>query len=308
MADVISWEEAVRWFRRQPGNEQGVLDNFFDLPVLPAAKRFSESAEYREMRRILGHGRGRRIFDLGAGHGVTSYALAKDGWKVTALEPDRSDEVGAGAIEQWRRETGLAVDILTDPQPPFSIEAASMDAVIARQVLHHVPDLTACLRELARILKPGGLILTSRDHVVDDERQLAQFLGSHPLQPLYGGENAHPLAVYLTSFCDAGFEIQEVWGAVESILNFFPGTEAARRRMLIDRIRTGKFSRFAKTFAFLQKFQRQAARDLVNRDRTPGRLYSILARKPVDPAMASRTADALARWVPPVRKPKVLPK
>lgn len=304
MGDVISWEDAVRWFRRQPGNEQGVLDNFFDLPVLSAAVRFSKGEEFREMLRLLGPGCGRRVLDLGAGHGVTSYALARTGWEVIALEPDPSKEVGHGAIENWSREAGLSVEILTDPALPFPIETASMDAVIARQVLHHVPDLQTCLRELARILKPGGILLTTRDHVADDADQLERFLAAHPLHPLYGGENAHPLEVYLTGFCAAGFELREVWGPVESVLNFFPGTEAERRNLLVKSIRNGGDNRVIKALAFLPIFQRRTARKIVLKDRTPGRIYSILARKPKDPAHASHAPDSIACWLP-ARKRKV---
>ena len=39
-----------------------------------------------------------QALDLGAGRGISSYALAREGWQVTALEPDPSMLIGAGAI------------------------------------------------------------------------------------------------------------------------------------------------------------------------------------------------------------------
>jgi SAM-dependent methyltransferase len=301
MAALISWEEAVRWYRAQPGNEQAVRDNYFDLPVLPAARRFAESEEFLEMLCLLGEGKGRRILDLGAGHGVTSYAFAKHGWKVIALEPDPSDEVGYGAIEAWRAETGLPVEVITDPEPPFPVSDASLNAVVARQVLHHVPDLDVCMRELFRILEPGGLILTTRDHVADNQSQLEAFLNNHPLQRLYGGENAHALEVYLKAFINAGFEILKVWGPVESILNFFPGTEAARQRMIGDYARAvTPGSSWRKNWAALPFFREKMARRAAWDDQTPGRIYSIFARKPVRGKL-SEGHRTLARWLPPQR-------
>ena len=32
-ATQMSWEEAVRWYRGQPGNEAAIRANYFDLPV-----------------------------------------------------------------------------------------------------------------------------------------------------------------------------------------------------------------------------------------------------------------------------------
>src|SRR5688500_12525671 len=95
---ALSWEEAVRWYRAQPNNEAEIRNNYFDLPVLVPAERYAASEEFSELLRLLGPGNGRRILDLGAGNGIASFALAKNGWLVTALEPDESGEVGAAAI------------------------------------------------------------------------------------------------------------------------------------------------------------------------------------------------------------------
>src|SRR5262245_34630854 len=89
---ALDWEPAVRRFREAPGNQQAVLDNYFDLPVGGAAERYAASEEFREIVRLLGPGRGRLALDLGAGNGVSSFALAGAGWRVTAVEPDPSDE------------------------------------------------------------------------------------------------------------------------------------------------------------------------------------------------------------------------
>src|ERR1043165_4136213 len=43
--------------------------------------------------------------------------------------------------------------------PPFA--AGRFDAVLCSQVLEHVPDPLATLREIARVLKPGGRVLLS---------------------------------------------------------------------------------------------------------------------------------------------------
>ena len=55
---------------------------YFDDPLSDAAERFSKSLEWRELRKIVSVVKGEAL-DLGAGRGIASYALAKDGWKVS---------------------------------------------------------------------------------------------------------------------------------------------------------------------------------------------------------------------------------
>src|SRR5690349_8888902 len=92
-----TWEDAVRWLRDQPGAQAVVRDAYFDDPLLQAAERYWQSNEWHAVRQIIGIGPGRAL-DVGAGRGIASYALARDGFEVTALEPDPSDLVGGGAI------------------------------------------------------------------------------------------------------------------------------------------------------------------------------------------------------------------
>ena len=278
----LSWEEAVRWYRAQPGNEKEILDNYFDLPVLKAAERYAASEEFAEVLRLLGRGNGRTILDLGAGNGIASFALAKNGWIVTAFEPDASTEVGAGAIAALREETGLPITIVQEVQQggktlPFPDQ--SFDAVLARQVLHHVPDLDVMARELFRILRPGSLCLTTRDHLADDEQQLNEFRLTHPLHHLYGGESAYPLNRYLTAFEKSGLRLLSCWGPVESILNFFPGTER-ERQITIRQIANHSYLRLGRLLGWSERFRATQLRRYTQNDNTPGRIQSFLLQRP----------------------------
>src|SRR5579862_2301134 len=94
---LLSWEDAVSWLRSQPDKAQLVLECYYDDPPLAAARRYYASGEWQAVRALLGTMRGRAL-DVGAGRGIASYALARDGFEVTALEPDPSELIGAGAI------------------------------------------------------------------------------------------------------------------------------------------------------------------------------------------------------------------
>jgi SAM-dependent methyltransferase len=275
----MTWAEAVRRYRADAGNQQSVLDNYFDLPVREAAERFARGEEFAEVSRLLGAGEGRSILDLGAGNGIASYALALAGWRVTALEPDASVEVGAGAIRSLAAESGLPITVIEEFGERLPFADSAFDAIHARQVLHHAANLETMVGELRRVLRPGGLLLNTREHVVDDEAQLAAFRNEHPLHHLYGGENAYPLARYLSAFNGAGFRVREVWGTLESILNFYPGTEDERRKTL-RQVAGHSYFRLGRLLSWSAQFRAHAVRRATRRDRTPGRIYSFLLEKP----------------------------
>ena len=275
----LTWEEAVRWYRAQPGNDAEIRNNYFDLPVRQAAERFARGEEFREVLRLLGRGDGRSILDLGAGNGIASYALARNGWKVTALEPDLSEEVGTGAISALANEAKLDVTVVPQIAERLPFDDASFAAIHARQVLHHTSDLDLAVREMARVVQSAGQILVTREHVADDENQLAEFRSMHPLHGLFGGENAHPLDRYLSAFTGAGLRVKQIWGPFESILNFYPGTEAERQRTL-RQIANHSWLRAGRLFAWSASFRAAQLRRYTRDDRTPGRLFSFLLEKP----------------------------
>ena len=274
-----TWEEAVRWYRAQPDNEAEIRHNYFDLPVRQAAERFAGSEEFAEILRLLGHGAGRRILDFGAGHGISSFALAQNDWRVDALEPDSSDEVGAGAITTLARATGLPITVTHQADLPLPFAAESFDAIHVRQALHHVHDLEATVSDLGRVLQRNGAILVTREHVADDEQQLAEFRATHPLHRFYGGENAYPLRRYLDAFAAAGLELDEVWGPHESILNFYPGTEV-ERQATVRQIANHSCLRLGRLLAWHPNFRRAQLKRFTRLDQTPGRIYSFLMRRP----------------------------
>jgi SAM-dependent methyltransferase len=276
---LLSWEKAVRWYRAQPGNEAEIRQNYFDLPVLQAAERFAISEEFAEVLRLIGEGSGRALLDFGAGNGIASFALAKHGWRVTALEPDESAEVGAGAIRALASQTGLPITVIQEFAETLPFSDGAFAAIHARQVMHHVPDLEAMALELARVLAGGGLLLVTREHVADDEKQLAAFRAEHPLHHLYGGENAYPLSRYLQAFERAGFRLRELWGPLESILNFYPGTEAERQRMLRHVVKRNLYG-LGYLLSWSNRFRAMSIKRAMQRDRTPGRIYSFLLEKP----------------------------
>lgn len=266
-AEFLSWEDAVLWLREQPDQQELVRACYFDDPLQEVAERYHASAEWTAVRGLLRQSTPGSALDLGAGRGISSYALARDGWQVTALEPDPSDVVGAGAIRSLAAATGLEIQVVESFGESLPFPDASFDLVHARQVLHHARDLRGLCRELARVLRPGGLFLATREHVAENAAELARFLAEHPLHQLYGGENAYPLREYRRAITGAGLELRLVLGPYDSDLNLFPSTRAELRRQIEARLHLPIPEPF---------FTKRVIPLLTRVRKIPGRLYSFV--------------------------------
>jgi ubiquinone/menaquinone biosynthesis C-methylase UbiE len=103
---------------------------------------------------------GKIAADIGAGSGFVTEGLLRRGLRVIAV--DRSDAM----LEEMRRKFGEcgAVEYRIGEAESLPLEDSSMDYVFANMFLHHVDLPPAAIREMARILKPGGrLVITDLD-------------------------------------------------------------------------------------------------------------------------------------------------
>ena len=274
-----SWEDAVSWLIVQPDQQELVSACYFDRPALAAAQRYHLSDEWEAVRGLLPTQAG-TVLDVGAGMGIASYALAADGWQVTSLEPDPSNLVGAGAIRQLAHDTGLDITVVEKWGESLPFDDSSFDIIHARQVLHHAHDLGQFCAELHRVLKPGGRLIATREHVISNPGQLPQFLAKHPLHDLYGGENAFQRAVYEACLKTAGFSILSVLGPWDSIINFTPFNRYKLRELFLARFGHWLGVRWFARLAFSEVGFQLSRRILAVTDRRPGRLYTFVAVKP----------------------------
>ncbi len=263
-----TWEEAVLWLKDQPDQGDLVRACFYDDPLLVAAHRYYESSEWQAVRKFLPKRVG-AVLDIGAGRGVSSYALARDGWETTALEPDPSPIVGAGAIRALSKAANLHIRVeeMWGEVLPFSDK--SFDMVHSRQVLHHAKDLTKLCREAARVLKPNGLFIATREHVLSRQEDLPVFLENHPLHRLYGGERAYLLTEYLTAIQQSGITLTHVLNPFQSEINLYPDTLCQLKKRLARKA----------LFPWPHLVPAVVLGWLGAWVNTPGRLYTFVGRK-----------------------------
>jgi SAM-dependent methyltransferase len=277
-----TWEAAVSWLITTPEQQKVVLDCYYDQPLQAAAERYWLSDEWQAIRSFLPSQPGKAL-DIGAGHGISSYALAKEGWHVSALEPDPSDLVGVGAIQRLAREAQLPITVTQEFGEQLPFAEAYFDVVFARQVLHHAQDLGQLCREIARVLKPGGTLVAVKDHVISSQKDLGRFLERHPLHNFYGGENAFLLKEYTVAIQSAGLRLDQLLRPFDTVINYAPYSK--------DELRAGFFERLARiplmnvpaklltSDLFFDSFLKVMS----YLDQRPGRVYSFVAQKPLKP-------------------------
>ncbi len=107
------------------------------------------------------------LLDLGCGEGrhvLSAYALNREGFAVgldLGLADARKTRAAfvqdpAVANEEGERWAVICGDALA---LPFADE--SFDRIVCSEVLEHIPDYQGALREIGRVLKPGGLLAVS---------------------------------------------------------------------------------------------------------------------------------------------------
>jgi 2-polyprenyl-3-methyl-5-hydroxy-6-metoxy-1,4-benzoquinol methylase len=105
---------------------------------------------------------GERVLDMGCGAGRHAFELYRRGADVVALDQNASDLADvqvmfdAMAAEGGLRAEAAATTVEGDALAlPF--DDGEFDRIIAAEILEHIPDDEQAMRELFRVIKPGGV-------------------------------------------------------------------------------------------------------------------------------------------------------
>jgi SAM-dependent methyltransferase len=150
-----------------------------DAPFLTARQssryldwRFAEYPLFAELSGLYGHHDGEVVLDYGCGPGndVTGFATRTGARRVVGAD------VSPSALALTRHRLGLhgigpdRVELvrLSDAHVGLPFEDGAFDFVSSQGVIHHTSDPPAVLRELHRVLRPGGegtIMVYNRDSV-----------------------------------------------------------------------------------------------------------------------------------------------
>ena len=128
---------------------------------------------------LLGVQPGTRVLDVGCGVGRLMLRIARRGCRVTGVELIRADLRSARRLlgEVWQQVELIEGD---GGRLPFADE--SFDFVTCTETLEHVADYGLALRELARVLRPGGNLAVSVPDTLPEiiARQLSELYRADP--------------------------------------------------------------------------------------------------------------------------------
>lgn len=290
----MTWEEIIIQIRTDPAHKDLVELAYFEEELPLNVERFRKSEEYIATLQLIKKMAGDKplqIVDIGAGNGIAAVTFALDGHNATAVEPDPSQTIGAGAIRKLKAHYHLDnLDVVEAWGESLPLADSTFDVVYIRQAVHHAHDLRSFIKEAARLLKPGGVLFTARDHVIFDDADKAWFLKAHPLHRYYGGENAFTEAEYDGAIINAGLDIELKLHHYDSVINYFPEKQSiveaklAKRKSFIENAWKNRAPGFVRNNDFLKRlYSNRAERKLgpvVDATKIPGRLITYIARKP----------------------------
>jgi ubiquinone/menaquinone biosynthesis C-methylase UbiE len=99
-------------------------------------------------------GDGKKMLDLGCGSGYHLAQYRERGFELTGVD-------GSEEMLKQARSINPGIEFHQGDVANVPLPDASFDYIVCIEVLRYLPDINPCLREIARLLKPGGTALVT---------------------------------------------------------------------------------------------------------------------------------------------------
>lgn len=190
-----------------------MYDEFADsFAVHAEASAYNAHYDRPAVLGLLGDVADCRVLDVGCGSGLYAAELLHRGAEVVGFD------ASARLVQLARQRVDEAADLrVHDLRHPLEwLSDESIDQAVMALVIHHLDDPIPALREIHRVLRPGGRLVISTIHPVVDWQQIG---GSYFTEEMIDdtwneGWNVRfrraPLTTWCAEFREAGFLIERI--------------------------------------------------------------------------------------------------
>lgn len=142
----------------------GVYEKWILPRLVDATMRNKEAMRYRSQ--IVPHARG-TVLEIGVGSGLNLPFYGHGVEQLYGLDP--SEELLAMARKK-SRAIAIPIEFLAYPGEEIPLDDKCIDTVVTTWTLCSIPDPVKALREMRRVLKPGGILLFAEHGLAPEAR------------------------------------------------------------------------------------------------------------------------------------------
>lgn len=163
-AQTIDEHVREKYAGRTCGGESGMLSHFHQLRVDVVKDMIREHVWKKDT--------GARVLDIGCNDGTISSQLLKLGIRVCGLD------LSAENVRQ-ARERGIDAAV-GNAREKLPFEEGYFDVVFAGEIIEHLYDPEAFMREVRRVLRPGGAIVLTTPNLASLGNRMRLLVGRYP--------------------------------------------------------------------------------------------------------------------------------
>ena len=170
-------------------NDDMLLNSLeFLLMNNPIRRYFQKNIEFKRMKSLIPEIVGLNILEIGCGQGYGTQ-LINDYFKPQSLIATDLDPRMISLAKQKYSNNNIVFQVSDATNLGF--KENYFDLIVFFGVIHHIPNWEDCLKELYRVLKPGGTLLAEEVSIESFQTPLTHLLKyflHHPYSKMYHSE------------------------------------------------------------------------------------------------------------------------
>jgi SAM-dependent methyltransferase len=129
---------------------------------------------------LLALPRGACVVDVGAGNGALTFLLARLRPDLDLTGVDLTAELVSAANDEARKRSLANVRFVEGDATRLEFPDAHFDAAVCQTLLVHLPEPARAVKEMARVLRPGGAFMAAEFHILNIDWPIASATGATP--------------------------------------------------------------------------------------------------------------------------------